>query len=171
MNIKTALTLGSGIVIGFFAFGDYEEKERIADWARKKLLYLLGGEEKKDPATRYSPTTFSTSKPMNERDTYVKKIKYGLAFKTQEKAEKVLQMIKNYDYLTISVHTVFMMKSDHVDYTWDAYGWDIKDFQKETVCVRDIADPELLKMEYKYEIGPVPKPHVIDLYETVEKED
>lgn len=34
-----------------------------------------------------------------------------------------LAMMKNYDYPTLSVHTMYMMQKKHIDYTWDAYGW------------------------------------------------
>ena len=34
-----------------------------------------------------------------------------------------LAMIKNYDFPTLSVHTLYLMQKKHIDYTWDAYGW------------------------------------------------
>lgn len=43
---------------------------------------------------------------------------------TREKgAEDFLRMMKEYDYPTLSVHTLYMMRKMHIDYTWDAYGW------------------------------------------------
>ena len=45
-------------------------------------------------------------------------------FKTRIEAERFLNgKMKTYDYPTLSVHTMYMMMSKHIDYTWDAYGW------------------------------------------------
>lgn len=45
-------------------------------------------------------------------------------FKTRMEAERFLNdKMKSYDYPTLSVHTMYMMMSRHIDYTWDAYGW------------------------------------------------
>ena len=38
-------------------------------------------------------------------------------------AEDFLQMMKEYDYPTLSVHTMYMMRKQRIDYTWDSYGW------------------------------------------------
>ena len=45
-------------------------------------------------------------------------------FKTRTEAERFLVgRMKAYDYPTLSVHTMYMMMSKIIDYTWDAYGW------------------------------------------------
>lgn len=45
-------------------------------------------------------------------------------FKTRIEAERFLMdKLKAYDYPTLSVHTMYMMMSKHIDYTWDKYGW------------------------------------------------
>ena len=44
-------------------------------------------------------------------------------FRTQADAINFLKMMKEYDYPTLSVHTLYMMRRKHIDYTWDAYGW------------------------------------------------
>ena len=44
-------------------------------------------------------------------------------FHTQMDAQTFLAMMKGYDYPTLSVHTLYMMQKKHIDYTWDAYGW------------------------------------------------
>lgn len=45
-------------------------------------------------------------------------------FKTRQEAERFLNTkMKTYDYPTLSVHTMYMMMSKHIDYTWDKYGW------------------------------------------------
>ena len=38
-------------------------------------------------------------------------------------ATEFLQMMKDYDFPTLSVHTLYMMRKKRIDYTWDAYGW------------------------------------------------
>ena len=38
-------------------------------------------------------------------------------------ARTFLQMMKDYDFPTLSVHTLYMMRKKRIDYTWDAYGW------------------------------------------------
>lgn len=44
-------------------------------------------------------------------------------FKSKMDATSFLIMMKQYDYPTLSVHTLYMMRKQHIDYTWDAYGW------------------------------------------------
>lgn len=45
-------------------------------------------------------------------------------FRTRIEAERFLKdKMKSYDYPTLSVHTMYMMMSKHIDYTWDVYGW------------------------------------------------
>lgn len=38
-------------------------------------------------------------------------------------AEEFLALLRSYDYPTLSVHTMYMMQGKHIDFTWDAYGW------------------------------------------------
>ena len=38
-------------------------------------------------------------------------------------AKSFLALMINYDYPTLSVHTLYMMRKQHISYTWDAYGW------------------------------------------------
>lgn len=44
-------------------------------------------------------------------------------------AEDFLALMKGYDYPTLSVHTMYMMQGKHIDYTWDAYGWNQSEIQ------------------------------------------
>lgn len=44
-------------------------------------------------------------------------------------AEDFLALMKGYDYPTLSVHTMYMMQGKHIDYTWDAYGWNQNEIQ------------------------------------------
>lgn len=51
-------------------------------------------------------------------------------FRTRKDAEDFLnRKMKAYDYPTLSVHTLYMMQSRHIDYTWDAYGWTKEEVQ------------------------------------------
>lgn len=64
-------------------------------------------------------------------------------FRTQMDAQTFLQMMKSYDYPTLSVHTLYMMQKKHIDYTWDAYGWTQQEIaQLGPNCIRHInGDP------------------------------
>ena len=45
-------------------------------------------------------------------------------FKTKADAVRFLnEKMKAYDFPTLSVHTLYMMRGKHIDYTWDKYGW------------------------------------------------
>lgn len=45
-------------------------------------------------------------------------------FRSRMDAERFLNgKMKAYDYPTLSVHTLYMMRNKHIDYGWDAYGW------------------------------------------------
>lgn len=44
-------------------------------------------------------------------------------FQRLDEANQFLALMKNYDYPTMSVHTLYMMRKQHIDYVWDAYGW------------------------------------------------
>ena len=66
------------------------------------------------------------------------------SFRTQMKAMEFLQMMKSYDYPTLSVHTLYMMQKKHIDYTWDAYGWTQQEIAALTLgCIKHISgNPE-----------------------------
>jgi len=68
-------------------------------------------------------------------------------------AKDFLQMMKDYDYPTLSVHTLYMMRKQHIDYTWDAYGWTREEIQN--VKIVHINHPE-----YPWMID-LPQAHVI----------
>lgn len=44
-------------------------------------------------------------------------------FTQRSDALKFLGLMQSYDYPTLSVHTLYMMRKMRIDYTWDAYGW------------------------------------------------
>ena len=60
-------------------------------------------------------------------------------FRSQTDAMTFLTMMKEYDYPTLSVHTLYMMQKKHIDFTWDAYGWNREEIQRLTQgCIRHI---------------------------------
>lgn len=74
-------------------------------------------------------------------------------FKAQSDAAKFLALMKSYDYPTLSVHTLYMMRKQHIDYTWDAYGWTKEEIQN--VQIVHINNPD-----YPWMID-LPPAHVI----------
>ena len=74
-------------------------------------------------------------------------------FKSKMDATSFLIMMKEYDYPTLSVHTLYMMRKQHIDYTWDAYGWTREEIQN--VQVVHINNPD-----YPWMID-LPSAHVI----------
>lgn len=78
-------------------------------------------------------------------------------FKTHHDAEVFLAMMKEYDYPTLSVHTLYMMRKKRIDYTWDSYGWN-----KEEIMAldshRDICPTH--DTEWPYMIN-LPQAHII----------
>ena len=85
--------------------------------------------------------------PANPEQTKMDEINKGFGnpcFRTQRDALDFLNMMKGYDYPTLSVHTMYMMQKKHIDYTWDAYGWNREEILAlPTSCVRHISgDPE-----------------------------
>jgi hypothetical protein len=49
--------------------------------------------------------------------------------KVEPGATDFLALMKNYDFPTLSVHTMYLMQKKHIDYTWDAYGWTREEIQ------------------------------------------
>lgn len=74
-------------------------------------------------------------------------------FKSKMDATSFLIMMKEYDYPTLSVHTLYMMRKQHIDYTWDAYGWTREEIQN--VQIVHINNPD-----YPWMID-LPSAHVI----------
>lgn len=75
-------------------------------------------------------------------------------FKSKMDATKFLIDMKQYDYPTLSVHTLYMMRKKHIDYTWDAYGWTREEIAN--VQVVHINNPD-----YPWMID-LPQAHVIN---------
>ena len=74
----------------------------------------------------FRASTTPAPKPQTTQDQGVD-LSNGFAnpcFKTRADAFNFLNnKMKSYDYPTLSVHTMYMMMSRHIDYTWDKYGW------------------------------------------------
>ena len=75
-------------------------------------------------------------------------------FRTMMEANEFLTMMQTYDYPTLSVHTLYMMRKKHIDYTWDKYGWTKEEIAQ--VKVTRISNPE-----WPYMID-LPQAHVIN---------
>lgn len=79
----------------------------------------------------------------NQKEDEINKGFNNPCFRTHMEAQTFLGLLKSYDYPTLSVHTLYMMRSEHIDYTWDAYGW-----TKEEIsalgpgCIRPINNPD-----------------------------
>lgn len=66
--------------------------------------------------------------------------------------------MKAYDFPTLSVHTLYMMRNKRIDYTWDAYGWTREEILAldETKCIVPTRN-----REWPYMIA-LPQAHVIN---------
>ena len=69
------------------------------------------------------------SKPQTEEKPDMNKGFTNPCFRSKMDATSFLIMMKEYDYPTLSVHTLYMMRKQHIDYTWDAYGWTREEIQ------------------------------------------
>ena len=90
--------------------------------------------------TRTAPSQNTVSDPKKEE---INKGFGNPCFRTQQAAHEFLATMKAYDYPTLSVHTLYMMQSKHIDYTWDAYGWNREEILSlGPNCVKHISDPD-----------------------------
>lgn len=135
MQIKTALAIGAGVTIGvIFGMGVSEDtKCRLFGKIRKKLIYALGGEEKKTYAAFKGPKHYTTyadyNKKYNEKEQAKRRVDIPdrklLEFESRDSANRCLgeieEHIKTFGYL--SVHELACMREIALDYTWDSYGW------------------------------------------------
>jgi hypothetical protein len=142
MQIKTAIAIGSGVVIGTMIgmCVDEDKKIKLIDRLKKKLIYAMTGEEwKPKKCDPYKPSYTSYNGLYKEKVQKKKKddeftasllLNYLLTFETYELASDFLLECKKYldTYNHISVHDLAMMANKHVNYTWDAYGWTKKRF-------------------------------------------
>lgn len=135
MQIKTAFAIGTGITVGVLIGMRVSDdtKCKIFGKIRKKLIYALGGEEKKNYTTFRNPTYHTTYKNYasvsKEKDQGKKRVDIPdqelLKFDDYKSAVECLAMMK---YRTansgvVSVHDLARFRGKSLDYTWDAYGW------------------------------------------------
>ena len=135
MQIRTALAIGSGIAIGvIFGIGISEDtKCRILGKVRKKLIYALGGEEKKNYTTFRNPTYHKMYASYAKKEP--KKVDIPdqdlLKFDSYDEAEKCVgtieSEIKNFKCFTVI--DLAHCRNRALDYTWDAYGWEMEDLK------------------------------------------
>ena len=79
----------------------------------------------------------------NQKEDEINKGFNNPCFRTQMEAQTFLGLLKSYDYPTLSVHTLYMMRSEHIDYTWDAYGWTREEIAAlGPGCIRHISNPD-----------------------------
>lgn len=63
--------------------------------------------------------------------------------RVEQGAEEFLNLMKTYDYPTLSVHTMYLMQRKRIDYTWDAYGWTREEILSlGPDCIQRTGDPE-----------------------------
>lgn len=88
----------------------------------------------------YSGQTAAPAQQPRQDTTKQDEINKGFSnpcFQTQHDALTFLSIMKGYDYPTLSVHTLYMMQKKHIDYTWDAYGWNREEIAAlGTGCIR-----------------------------------
>ena len=75
-------------------------------------------------------------------------------FRSKMDATSFLIMMKQYDYPTLSVHTLYMMRKQHIDYTWDAYGWTREEIQNvQIVHINNPDFPWMIDLPAAHEIS------------------
>lgn len=138
MQIRTGLALGAGIAVGMiFGMAVSEDRKcKLVGKIRKYLICALGGEVKKTYTTFRNPTYHGTYA------SYVKNAKKEpkkvdipdqdlLKFDSYDEAEECVgtieNIIKNYKYF--SVTDLAHYRNRALDYTWDAYGWEMEDLE------------------------------------------
>lgn len=97
---------------------------------------IYNGQQQARPA-------ITASQPTDPRQEEINKGFGNPCFKTQQDAYAFLSLMKGYDYPTLSVHTMYMMQKKHIDYTWDAYGWNREEILAlSSSCIKHIGDPD-----------------------------
>lgn len=164
MQIKTALAIGSGIAIGVILGISVSEDAKIelTGKIRKNLIHSLGGtyipkRKKPEPITYANYCNHNKNTKIYNK-AGCEKVKYEdptsktkddnaweelLTFDTEEEARVFIDEMIEYVGVDepISVHTIAMMREKHIDYTWDAYGWDYLDVSTASITT----SPDLKK--------------------------
>lgn len=150
MTIKTAVTLGTGAAVGFL-FGltiDEDTKERIASKIKRKIFYVLTGEQmpdkharrSKDPVLDSRITYASYNKDTEPIQSWKNLSKDILMFETREEAQEFFNNIEHMaeEYGTVSIADICELKNVPCKYIWLKYGWTYKDLKENS----GIAGPE-----------------------------
>ena len=174
MQIKTAIAIGTGVVIGtFIGMGvDEDKKIRIINQFKKKLIYAMTGEEwkpkmyvpSKDPHRR---TTYSdiykTKNPENKEsnvdDDGYRFIENLLTFDDEIQANDIKnglkELLNEYGYFTVT--DVALSRGKDIDFRWKDYGWTNTMIQDGIIMILSIdkkyvivlPNPKLLKDKVK----------------------
>ena len=138
VQIRTALAIGSGIVIGvILGMGVSEDtKCKILGKIRKKLIYALGGEDKKNYTAFRNPTYHGTyASYVKNAKKEPKKIDIPdqdlLKFDSYDEAEECVNAIE-IQIMRFKCFTVIDLahyRNRALDYAWDAYGWEMEDLK------------------------------------------
>lgn len=172
MNIKTAVNVAIGFGLGFIVFGKNQDKEKVIEYCKKKLKWLLYAdkEEIKNPPVRYSNPTnrskYSGSLTKCNNDLHHAWQKC-LEFDDKKDAIEILELIQyNLNRLkAISIHDICTMRSIGCDYTLDAYGWKKKELRADAFMI-------LEKEDGHFRINlPMPTFLAVDDFEIVDHED
>ena len=124
MNLKTAMISVGSIAVGFFL--------------HPCIIFIAGHIRQKNKPTMPNCYNSYYNKPPKSRidtnDSF-----NNPCFQSRKDAEKFLAHMKSYNYPTLSVHTMYMMRGLCIDYKWDVYGWSMEEIEKldpEKIIVR-----------------------------------
>ena len=147
MNIKTAVNVAIGFGLGFIVFGKDKDKEKVIEYCKKKLKWLLYAdkEETNKSLVRYSnPINYSKySKSLTKHNNDFHYIWHKcLEFNDRKDAVQVLELIQsNLDrFKTISIGDICAMRSIACDYILDGYGWKKEELRADAFMILEKAD-------------------------------
>lgn len=143
MQIRTAFAIGTGIVIGTFAGMCVSEDRKCKMFAkiRKKLIYALGGEEKKYEKSPNFVSYSSKYKPVHKANPNKDKKEFNhfnddyfhfLICDNPDDANALWNRINECidSKGSMSVIDLALMRNGCCDYTWDKWGWRKEDLPK-----------------------------------------
>lgn len=146
MRVTTALTLATGVAVGFI-FGltvDADTKERIASAARRKIFYALTGEEmpvknrNPKPKVKVNYQAYSSKQQGTSPIRDWRELNSKLIFDNYDGAaqfiKEMLDLANNHKYVTCSDAAI--ANNIKIDYRFgvDDYGWDAEDIGDWEIC-------------------------------------
>ena len=131
MQIKTGLAIGTGVIIGSF-IGMCVSEDTKFKWinrGKKKLIYLMTGEDWNPPKSNRKPMPYTTYKDYTESKEKI--WKRLLSFETEAEARSFLEnKLRDHAKIYGSVSLIdlcSLLRIDicdfGLDYTYDNYGW------------------------------------------------